>query len=122
VDLGAVSTDGHDSVWFAFALTRGTPQPVYVRIRLTAPLAAGTGVYLDEITLARGTQLYTGGPFVAAFSGRDGVAAGDSWTMTATNDQAGGLQTWFDRVFGMTEKGLLLTTEGVHSIPDSVIG
>jgi hypothetical protein len=122
VDLGEVSPAGHDSEWFTFSLARGTVQPVYLRVRLTTPLADGDGVYIDEIAIAGGTELYTGGPYVAAFSGNQAVALGDSWTMAVANSRAGEFQTWFDRVFGMAEKGLILTTRGVTLIPDTLIG
>lgn len=122
IDLATLSTDSHQSKWFAFAVARDTVQPVYLRVRLTDPPDAGIRIYLDEIAIAAGTQLYAGGPYVAAFAGVLPAVVGDQWNLTITNNRAGLLQTWFDRVFGMAEKGFLLATQGTTLIPDSLVG
>jgi hypothetical protein len=86
------------------------------------PIAADTSVYIDEMGIVQATELYDGGPFVAAFAGVDAAVNEDAYTLTVANDRAGELQTWYDRSFAMRNKGFLLPTSGTNLIPDSVIG
>jgi hypothetical protein len=78
-------------------------------------------VYLDEMAVVKGTELYTGGPYVAAFTGKTAVVNEDNWTLTVANNRAGKIQEWFNRCFDMTGKGLLLPSAGAAVIPESVI-
>ncbi|MCL4853623.1 MAG: hypothetical protein KJZ78_19890 [Bryobacteraceae bacterium] len=86
-------------------------------------LEAEAALYIDEVAVAAGRELYKGGPYVAAFAGAMPAALEDSWVLTATNDGAGAIQTWYHRSFDMAGKGLLLPTTGAGAaIPDTVIG
>jgi hypothetical protein len=90
------------------------PATVYLRIRITTAISAGTSVFLDHCALEEMVELYKGGPFAKVFSGKTAFYKGDAqvlpdyFTLTSTNDYAGEIQTWMDRNFQMREKGLLL--------------
>lgn len=101
---------------------RVLPTTVRLRVRLSTALPAGASVYLDRLAMARLTTLYPQGPRVAIFSGREPLIAGDSYSLTISNDHGGGLQGGFDRLFGMRSLGLLLpSTSGTPTISDSLI-
>lgn len=115
-----VANGSHDARFFAFCLKPSEASPVYLRIRISTAVTAGTGIHFDDVFVAPGTELYDGGPFVAAFVGRT-VVAGDRWTLVATNNRDGLWQDWYDRIFEMRDKGLLLPTAGSSEIPESLI-
>ena len=106
---------------FSFALPATTQQPVFLRVRLSTAMHSGDSLYLDEIAITPGTELYPGGPFAAAFAGVSPASTSDTWTITTTNDRGGKFQTWFNRVFDTAEKDLILPTVGVTLIPDTLI-
>jgi len=129
IDLGETSMTGHDSHFFSFRVNRTHRQPLYLRIRITAPITDLESVYIDEMAIVKATELYEGGPYVAAFSGKYAAMAEDNWSLTVTNDRAGQFQEWFDRAFSMRAKGLLLPSTGTTYsriigatlLPDSLI-
>jgi len=122
VDIDAVSNDTHDSKWFSFRLQRSVADPVYLRIRMMRQLPKYDVIYIDEMAVVEATELYAGGPLVAAFSGINDVSLDDGWTLASTNSRAGEFQTWYNRVYSMAAKGLLLPSSGTTLIPDSLIG
>ncbi len=106
--------------WFSFRLKPIETQPAYLEIDVQN-LAAGTSYCLDDIAIVAGQELYPGGPYVGAVLGVTPPLITDTWTLLATNDRAGQFQEWFDRMFDMKTKGLLLPTSGSIAIPDSLI-
>ncbi len=106
-----------------FRTPTAIPPIVYVRIRISTAVSAGTSVFIDEVTLVEMTELYTGGPYVAAFSGPTNWVVDDKLTLTVTNDRAGALLEWMDRVFDLRANRLLLPTDsgGTETIADSLI-
>lgn len=129
IDLGETSMTGHDSHFFSFRLRRTLRQRVFLRIRITAPVTNLESVYIDQMAVVKATELYDGGPYVAAFSGATAAMVEDNWSLSVTNDRAGRFQEWFDRAFSMRAKGLLLPSEGTTYsqlagatvVPDSLI-
>lgn len=120
-DLTAADVDtDYTAGWFAIRVKPSQAQPLYLQINVE-DLEAGTTYCLDEVLLVQGTQLYAGGPIVAAVQGKAAPSIGDKWTLTATNNRAGEFQTWFDRVFDMRSKGYILPSAGSTNIPDSLI-
>jgi hypothetical protein len=114
-------TTSYTANWFPVRIRPSQAQPVYLEIDVQG-LEAGTTYCLDEVVLIEGTQLYAGGPIVAAVQGKTSPSIGDKWTLTTTNDRAGEFQTYFDRAFDMRAKRLLLPSSGTTNIPDSLIG
>lgn len=107
---------------FTFRLKKTQTQPVYLQIIETVALANTYNYFIDEIGMVACRELYRGGPFAAAFSGKTPAVEGDKWVLTTTNDRAGSFQTAFQRAFDMTGKGLLLPIAGSTGISDSLIG
>lgn len=99
------------------------PPTTYLRIRTVTPLSSGTRAYLDEVCLAPMTELYAGGPSIAAFAGRTNWSVNDRATITVTNDRAGTLHEWANRMFSLRENHLLLPTNvaGNETIADSLV-
>lgn len=118
-----VSDSAHESQWFSFRLGPSVKFPVYLRIAVTTAIPVSSTLFIDEVAIAAGRQLYDGGPYFAAFSGRDVAVEDDGWTLVVSNDHAGKWQDYYNRAFDMAGKGLLLpttyTTTGPTLISDT---
>lgn len=99
------------------------PTKAYFRIRISTAVSNGTSVYLDDVQLTDMVQLYTGGPYLAVFSGTNDWQENDRITVAITNDRAGALHEWMDRVFALRENDLLLPSNsaGGETISDTLI-
>jgi len=115
--LGKPAADKHFSHFFQIA--KDSPDTVY--LRLTINSSSDEEPMFDNFILAPATQIYPGGPYVAAFNGRTAPIVGDKWTLTGANDYAGGFQQKLNQVFPMAETGTMLRTAGSTNIPDSLI-
>jgi len=99
-----------------------------LRIRLSTALSVGESVFIDDIAMCEAVQLYTGGPWVAAFEGTTAVMTNDYWTIVIANNMsaagtAGGvLQTSFEQFFSMRSLGLQLpsATGGGETVADTL--
>ena len=113
----------HFSKFFSFRLKRDTTLLVYLRISMFSAWADGDSLYIDEVAVVAGTELYDGGPWVAVFSGKTSAVLDDHWHLVSTNDRAGEFQTWFNRAFSTASKGMLLPTvnKGGTAIGDGLI-
>lgn len=105
-----------------FRLPEPVPAAVYLRFRLSTALSAGTNLYIDEATFVAATQLYTAGPYVAAFSGAVGWSTDDTLSLAVTNDYAGDLQMLAEKLWDLSSKGLILPSGGSPTVADSLIG
>lgn len=118
-----IPTASHQAYTATFRVPPTIKMPCYLRLAITTAITAGTSVFLDDLTLVRATELYPGGPHAAAISGKR-TADGDSWSLQVTNNRAGKIQEWFQRMFGMTELAsppLLLPVTGTTLIPENII-
>jgi len=99
------------------------PDSIYLRIRISTAVSAGTSVFLDDVCMVEMTQLYTGGPSVAMFTGRTLWGVDDTGVLTITNDRAGILGEWCNRIFSLRESDYLLPTNsvGAESLSDSLV-
>jgi hypothetical protein len=120
VTCASLSGSVHTSHSGRFAIKPTQTGPVYLRIS-AASIPAGRTVYIDDVQMIAAESIYNGGPSVAVFPGRLVSSSTDTWTLTVTNDRAGSIQEWFNRVFAMADLGLLLPTSGSTQIPDSII-
>jgi hypothetical protein len=121
IDCTALDTSTHDSEYFSFRLPQTAVSPVYLRVAITTAIPTGSTVWIDHMALLAGTELYAGGPIVAVFQGRTASNLNDTWTVTVTNNRAGDWQSWYQRIFDMNAKGLLLPSSGSNLIPDSLL-
>ena len=115
----STSAFSHVSGWFRTPAV--LPDIVYLRIRISVAVSNTSSIYIDEVTLQPGISLYQGGPIVAAFAGQTSVAPDDTFTITVTNDRAGGIQEWFLRVFGQADLLLPSDSGGSETIADTLI-
>jgi hypothetical protein len=99
------------------------PPLVYLRIRQSTAISNGTSVFIDDVRMTPMTKLYAGGPFVAVFPGPVDFVSGDTVTLTITNDRAGAIHEWMNRVFDLADNELLIPTDnaGSETIADSLI-
>lgn len=91
-----------------FRTPTNMPATIKLRVRLSTAMSSGSVVNIDYGAMTPATQLYTAGPYVAAFRGATDVVYGDRWTFAITNDRAGKFQTFFEQAFDMSSKGLIL--------------
>ena len=97
------------------------PTVVYLRLRISTAVTNTRKVFFDNFAIAPATEVYAGGPLLAAFAGSTAFAAGDTWSIATTNDRAGLLREWCQRNFDMASLGLLFPSSGSPTIPDSVV-
>lgn len=97
------------------------PPLVYLRIRVTAPVTNARSTFFDNVGMTRATEIYSGGPVLALFSGSTGWSQTDTITVTTTNNRAGVVREWCERNFGMAALGLKFPTSGAPTIPDNVV-
>lgn len=102
----------------AFRTPAVLPPLVYLRIRLTTALTNTKNMYLDNVALTPFTELYSGGPSAQIFAGSAPWAAGDTFTLTTTNDRAGVVREYSNRNFLLDAKELLFPTAASPNIPN----
>ena len=105
-----------------FRLPEPVPAEVYLRLRLSTALSAGTSLFLDEACLVAATQLYTSGPLVGVFSGNVNWTLDDVLSLDVTNDYAGDLQMLAEKFWELSAKGLIVPSSGAPTVADSLIG
>ncbi|MEA3225525.1 MAG: hypothetical protein U9Q07_06205 [Planctomycetota bacterium] len=115
----SISATDHDSEWFSFRVPPGTNMPVYLRIRISTAITDTCSVFFDDVAVVEGTRFYAGGPYVAVLAGVTNPGPDDTWSLVVANDRAGDIQEWYNRVFDMDGKGLLLPVFGTSLIPES---
>jgi hypothetical protein len=104
-----------------FCLPEPVPATVKLRVRLSTALSNTSSALIDHLTLSQMTELYTHGPFVAAISGSLPYSNDDVFKLDIVNDLAGRWQQFFDKVFDMRGKRLLLPTAGTTAINDNLL-
>lgn len=86
------------------------PTSVYFRLRAITPVSNGTSVFFDELCLVPMLELYAGGLSAALFTGPTYWSVNDVLTLTVTNDRAGAMSEWMNRIFGLRASRLLMPT------------
>jgi hypothetical protein len=102
------------------------PSTLKLRVRLSTAMTTGRNLYVDRVAMTRMTQVYTGGPSVAVFSGASNFFVPDNFTAAITNNRGGAsngktFQCLFNRFFNMSQLGLLLPSSNSPTISDSLI-
>lgn len=115
------------TTWKGFAAIFSTPSTMpaqaYLQIRIATAITSGTSLFLDEIYLGPIDELYADGPSLAVFDGEDSFLVGDRLTLAVTNDRAGEMHEWMNRIFNLRENRLQLPTvsDGSETIEDTLI-
>jgi hypothetical protein len=97
----------------SFRTPRSLPSTVKIQIKLTTAATANEKVFLDHLALAEMTELYSGGPFAALFSGSVNWVRRDTFAATISNNYGGKFARDLDRNFDL--KGLRLRIPSVTS-------
>lgn len=99
------------------------PPLVYFRIRFSTAMPSGKILFVDHLAMVAMTELYAGGPFAAAFGGRDAFRINDEFALAVANNRAGTLHEWMHRTFDLAQERLLLpvNSAGSETVPDTVI-
>jgi hypothetical protein len=120
VDLTSLGTypEPHTGI---FRTPAFVPPRIYLRLKLTTPLSAGTSLFLDEVILTAMTELYTGGPFVAAFTGAKNFRVGDTAEITVLNNREGQLHEWLHRLLNLGGSRIVFPTDSTGTLDDSLI-
>jgi hypothetical protein len=120
VDLTALGTypEPHTGI---FRTPRHMPPRTYLRLKLTTALSSGSSLFLDEVILAPMTELYAGGPFVAAFTGAKNFRVGDTAVVTVLNNREGTLHEWLHRLLNLGASRILFPTASPSTFDDSLI-
>jgi hypothetical protein len=121
VDLTTLTTDpeAHND---SFHTPLNLPRAVYLRVKLTTPLSAGTSLFMDELCLSPMTRLYSGGPYIAAFSGAYEFEEGDYAEINVTNSRDGLIHEWLNRLLSLAQKDILLPVSYTPTQDDSLAG
>lgn len=114
------------ATWAIFTAFFSTPRqlPAVTRVQYGLSVAATSGrvLSLDLAGVQVATQLYSGGPFAAAFSGENAAALGDYWTATFTNSLgSNSFVRGADRLFGFRALGVYYPSASSPTIPDSLV-
>ena len=116
-----------DTDWHFYTGFFRTPsyltQAVFLQLSMNTFLTNGRRVYIDNIVLTPATQIYTGGPFIAALTGSAQWRLTDKYTGTIVNDRNGEFHEWFQRLLDIErlDKMLPSAAGGAETIPDSLI-
>jgi hypothetical protein len=121
-NASAISTGSWDFKFLPFSVKPTELMPIYIKLYIGTAITNTASIYFDRFAVVPGQLLYDGGPFVAIMDGKTTSAIDDNWTLTTTNNRAGELQEYFNRVFNMASLAKYLPTTGTTAIPDSVIG
>jgi hypothetical protein len=97
------------------------PATYGIRVRLSTALSTSSTLYLDNLALATGTQLYPGGLFSRVFSGATPFQINDSFTATVSNNYSSKWAQALDRFLNLRTLGLKIPSSGSPTISDSLI-
>jgi hypothetical protein len=99
------------------------PAQVYLRIRISTAVTNTSSVFVDEVYLGVMTEAYTDGPSLTIFNGSTDWLAGDLATITVSQDRAGMVHEWLDRILALRESRLLfpVASGGGETIYDSLV-
>jgi hypothetical protein len=114
VNLSGVSTSNYSPHSFWFRTPSTLPSLMRLRIALTTAINSGQRLYVDGISVVPASKLPSTDIWVAAISGPLATEPTDTYTMTATNNYAGRLQTAFMRLYNTR-----LPTSGSPTIADN---
>ena len=119
---GDLSTSAFTAINGFFRTPEVIPDTVFLEIKMTTAMSAGSILYIDQAVMIEPDRLYPTGPYVAGFAGTSPVSDDDTWTLTVTNDRAGSMHEYFHRN-GFLSPGQLLPSDsgGTETVLDSLI-
>jgi len=120
IDLTAVGSSWY--WWTGFFQTPAVlPANVYLQIKCTTAIDAAGILDIDSANMIAIEPVYPGGPVLFATVGDVNWDATDRRKVTVSNNYAGQLHAWFDRVFNLRSQGLQLPTSGTPTQAEALI-
>jgi len=119
---GSGLTTSYQNFMVYFSTPRILPLTTQLMVGYSAAPTSGRFISMDLAGAVAPSQLYTGGPYLAAFSGANRTAVGDNWTAAITNSL--GSQSFargMDRLFGMRAMGVYFPSSVTPTILDSLV-
>lgn len=105
-----------------FSTPRQLPATVSLRVGTSVAATSGRVITIDLVTITAATQLYAGGPFVAAFAGDNTTAIGDYWTTVYTNSLgSNSFARGCDRLFNFRQLGVYYPSALSPTISDGLV-
>lgn len=105
-----------------FSTPRQLPTTVRVQYGTSTAATSGREITMSLAGVVAATQLYPGGPFVAAISGEDRTALNDSYTIAYTNSlTAQSFARGMDRLYNMRQLGVYFPSDVSPTISDSLV-
>ncbi len=98
------------------------PDDIYLVIEHTVAIDNGKSTFIDQLALVEMTQ-HENGPLFAIFPGATKFLVDDKFVATVTNDRAGEIQEFFNRLFPMDDNQRLLPSDtyGNETIDDILV-
>ncbi len=84
-NMSAQVTTSYQCFTAFFSTPRQLPSTTKIEVGFGVAPSAAKFMNIDLVGVVAGTQLYTGGPYIAAFSGSTPTAFGDTYACTFTN-------------------------------------
>lgn len=114
-----------NATWYDFGGFFRTPEvftgDVYLKISCTTAIDASGVLLIDSVWLGEVSEIYNGGPSVFITTGDTHWDIRDEVKVTVTNDYAGDMNQWLDRVFDLKNLGEKFPTNASPTISDSLI-
>lgn len=109
--------------WFSgfFQTPQVLPSTVYLQIKCTTAIDAAGVLDIDSANMVAVEPVYPGGPSMVATVGDVAWDITDRRKVTVSNNYAGQLHGWFDRVFNLRQQNLQLPTSGSPTQSESLI-
>ena len=106
-----------------FQTPRFLPDVIRLYVNLSQPLTANVALTIDHMAMVPATQIYPGGPYIAAFSGDSRASILDTYEIVVTNSHnENNFIPALDRLFNLRANNLRFpTTSGTATISDSLI-
>jgi hypothetical protein len=119
VDL-TTQTTAYATFSGSFRTPSNLPAVYRLELQTTTAIESGEDAYIDSLAMTEMTELYTGGPSIAMFSGSTTPVVGSAWTIAVTNTM-GVMASWCERFFGMMSKRLVFPVSGSPTVADSLV-
>jgi len=115
-------TGSYQTFTVFFSTPRQLPSTTKIEVGYGVADTAARSLFIDLVSVIQATQLYTGGPYIAAVSGEDPTAFGDTWSVAFTNNQttasfAFGMQ----RLYNTMSLGVYFPSANSPTVSNSLI-
>lgn len=105
-----------------FATPRQFPAETRIEVGYGTADTATRSLFLDLVGVVAATQLYTGGPYIAAFSGATPTALGDYYSVAFTNSLTSqSFALGMNRLYNTLGLGVYFPSDSSPTISDSLV-